>query len=145
MAHLPDPENQPQFYDSVPAKRLVAWCVDMILIVALCLLIVPFTAFAGLFFFPLLLAIVGFIYRVVTLSMGSATWGMRFAAIELRTADGARFDGSMALLHTAGYTLSFAFPLLQIVSVILMLTGPRGQGLTDLALGTVALNRRAMA
>jgi len=143
--HLPDPHTQPQFYDAVPSKRLVAWIIDMVLIILMCLVIVPLTAFAGLFFFPLLMVLVGFVYRVVTLANGSATWGMRFVAIELRTADGTRFNTAMALLHTAGYTLSLAFPILQVISVIMMLTSARGQGLSDQALGTVALNRRALA
>ncbi len=144
MFNLPDPDRQPQFYESVPAKRLIAWIIDTVLIVVACVLIVPFTAFTGLFFFPLLIAVVGFVYRVATLSSGSATWGMRFAGIEFRTAQGARFDATMAILHTAGYTISFAIMPLQVISVILMATGPRGQGLSDMVLGTVALNRRVL-
>lgn len=145
MFNLPDPDRQPQFYESVPAKRLFAWIIDTGLIVVVCVLIVPFTAFTGLFFFPLLIAVVGFVYRVVTLAAGSATWGMRFAGIELRTAQGARFDATIAIAHTAGYTISFAIMPLQVISVILMATGPRGQGLSDMVLGTVALNRRVLA
>ena len=34
-------------------------------------------------------------------------------------------------------------PLIQIVSMGFMLLNPRGQGLTDIVLSTVALNRRA--
>ncbi|MEO1381406.1 MAG: RDD family protein, partial [Pseudomonadota bacterium] len=52
-------------------------------------------------------------------------------------------DTSQAALHTLGLTVSFAFILLQVVSVILMLTSARGQGLSDLLLGTVAVNQRA--
>lgn len=145
LAHLPDPDRQPQFYETVPAKRLLAWVIDTVIIVALSLLVLPFTAFTGIFFFPLLLLVIGFAYRVVTLANGSATWGMRFAAIELRSADGARFDLGTAFAHTLGYTVSIAVPILQVVSVVMMLTGARGQGLTDNLLGTAALNRRAVA
>jgi uncharacterized RDD family membrane protein YckC len=145
MYNLPDPDQQPQFYESVPAKRLLAWVIDTVLTVAICVLILPFTAFTGLFFFPLLIAVVGFIYRVVTLSGGSATLGMRLTAIELRTRDGARLDSGTALAHTIGYTVSFMIPVLQIVSVVMMLTGRLGQGLSDSLLGTVMLNRRARA
>ena len=145
MIHLPDPETQWQFYEGVPMKRLLAWCVDMALIVVLSVLILPFTAFTGIFFFPFLLLAVGFVYRTVTLAAGSATWGMRLLAIEFRTLSGARFDLGAALLHTTGYSLSMAFFPAQIVSIVLMLTSARGQGLTDHILGTVALNRRAVA
>jgi uncharacterized RDD family membrane protein YckC len=143
MTALPDPHSQPQFYASVPAKRLFAWIVDSVVIFVLCLCVVLLTAFLGAFIWPLLYLVIGFAYRVVTLANGSATWGMRIAGIELRDAHGQRFDTSQALLHTAGFTLSLALPILQVISVVMMLTGARGQGLTDAALGTVALNRRA--
>ncbi len=142
MPQLPDPFAQPQFYRSVPTKRLVAWLIDLVLIVVICVLVLPLTAFLGLFFWPVMLLVIGFAYRVVTLANGSATWGMRFAGVELRDAQGARFDLSLAVGHTIGYTVSFAFPILQVISVVMMLTGARGQGLTDAVLGTVALNRR---
>jgi len=143
MYDLPDPDSQPQFYASVPSKRLLAWVIDTLLILLACIAILPFTAFTGLFFFPLLFLVVGFAYRLVTLANGSATWGMRIAAIELRCSDGSRFDFGTAAAHTLGYTVSISIPILQVISIVLMLTNARGQGLTDNLLGTVALNRRA--
>lgn len=140
---LPDPDTQPEFYADVAAKRLVAFVVDTVVIIVLSLLVVPFTAFTGLFFFPVLMAVIGFAYRVVTIARGSATWGMRLVAIEFRAADGRRFDLGLAFAHTLGLAISFALPLLQVISIVLMLTRPRGEGLSDLVLGTVALNRRA--
>ena len=142
---IPDPYHQPEFYADVPVKRLLAWVVDSLLIAALVALIIPFTAFVGLFFLPVLFLILGFLYRWITIAGGSATWGMRLMAIELRDGYGRRFDSATALLHTLGYTISLAFPLLQIISIGLMLTGSRKQGLTDHMLGTVAINRRAGA
>lgn len=141
--HLPDPVSQPEFYADVPTKRLIAFVVDSLVIVLICLAILPFTAFTGIFFFPVLTMLVGFAYRVVTLARASATLGMRLTAIEFRAADGARFDLGLAFAHTLGFTISLALPILQIASVVLMLTGPRAQGLSDLVLGSVAINRRA--
>ncbi|MEO0391392.1 MAG: RDD family protein [Pseudomonadota bacterium] len=141
--HLPDPDRQPEFYTGVPLKRLLAWIIDMVLIVGLAVLIIPFTAFTGLFFFPALVAIIGFLYRLITLTGGSATWGMRFAGIELRTAAGQRLDLSAAFLHTLGYTVSLTIAPLQLVSVAMMLLTDRGQGLSDMVLNTAMLNRRA--
>lgn len=138
----PDPAVQPQFYEGIPMKRLLAWLVDMVVIVLVCLLIVPFTAFTGLFFFPLLMLVVGFVYRWATLANGSATWGMRLLSMELRRGDDRPFDGGTALMHTLGYSVSIAFPVLQLISVVLMATSERRQGLTDMVLGTVPLNRR---
>ncbi|WP_294609193.1 RDD family protein [Roseovarius sp.] len=141
--HLPDPDTQPEFYADVPTKRLFAFVVDTIVIIAISILIVPFTAFTGLFFFPVLTVMVGFAYRVITIAQASATWGMRLTAIEFRTAQGTRFDLGMAFAHTTGFTISVMLPLLQVISIVLMLTTARAQGLSDHVLGTVAINRRA--
>lgn len=140
---LPDPYHQPEFYADVPVKRLLAWVVDMLLTAALTALVIPFTAFVGLFFLPVLYMMLGFLYRWITIAGGSATWGMRLMSIELRDGRGSKLDGGMAFLHTLGYSISLAFPILQIVSIGLMLTGDRKQGLTDNVFGTVAINRRA--
>lgn len=143
MSQLPDPHFQPQFYTFVPTRRLIAWIIDTIVILALSALTVVLTAFVGAFFWVFLFAAIGFAYRVVTIANGSATWGMRFAGIELRSAHGERFDLGLAIAHTAGYTVSMVLPLLQLISIVMMLTGARGQGLSDAFLGSVALNRRA--
>lgn len=142
MTALPDPDYQPQFYQAVASKRLLAWVIDSVIIAALCFGVSVMTVFIGFFFWPLLFLILGFAYRVVTIANGSATWGMSFAGIELRTLSGHKFDMRLAVLHTAGYTISLMMPLLQVVSVVMMLTSSRGQGLTDALLGTAALNRR---
>jgi len=139
----PDPQIQPQFYDGVPTKRLLAWVVDTLVITALVLVMIPFTAFIGLFFLPLLYIILGFAYRVVTLSRGSATWGMRLMAIELRDMRDQPLDTGTAFVHTLGYTVSVMFTPLQLISMVLMLSTERRQGLTDMVLGTTALNRRS--
>lgn len=139
---LPDPVRQPEFYDSVPSKRLLAWVIDSVLIGLMVVLILPFTGFLALFVLFPLYFLVGFVYRIITLSRGSATWGMRLMAIELRQQNGQRFDLSTSFFHTLGYTVSFSFTILQVISVVLMVTTDRGRGLTDHLLGTVALNRR---
>lgn len=140
---LPDPKTQPEFYADVPVKRLVAWVIDMVLIAILCVLILPFTAFTGIFFFPFLILVVGFLYRVVTLANGSATIGMRFVGLEFRTQHGERFELGHAFLHTLGYSVSLSFGVLQVISIVLMLTTSRAQGLTDHVMGTVAINKAA--
>ena len=138
----PDPFRAPQFYASVPSKRLIAWIIDTAITLLLTVLVIPFTAFVGLFFFPLLALIIGFGYRSVTIGASSATWGMRMMSIELRDARGERFDFSQALVHTLGYSISMAFVLIQIVSIIMMIGSARGQSLSDMALGSLMINRR---
>ena len=139
----PDPERHGAFYEGVLPKRLLAWVIDLVLIALVTAVIVPFTAFTALFFLPFLFLVVGFVYRWFTLSGRSATWGMRLMNIEFLDRNGQRFDGATAMLHTLGYTMSMAFVMPQVVSVVLMLTSSRGQGLSDLILGSVAINSPA--
>lgn len=140
---LPDPDTQAEFYQDVTFKRFLAWFIDTAVIFVICVLVLPFTAFTGILFFGALLFVFGFAYRVVTLATGSATWGMRLMSLEMRQSDGARFGLGAAFLHTLGFTISVAFPILQIISIVLMLTTARKQGLTDHVMGTVAINRAA--
>lgn len=139
---LPDPNTQSGFYAGVAVKRLLAWVFDVVIIAALVFLVGIFTLGLAWILFPLML-LVGFVYRWMTIAGGSATWGMRMMAIELRTREGQPLDGGTAFLHTLGYTVSIAVSPLQLISVILMLFSPRGQGLTDMLLGTAMLNRSA--
>ena len=140
---LPDPAHDADFYARVPTKRALAWVADVTLVLIVSILILPFTAFTGIFFFPVLMMMVGFTYRWFTIAGGSATWGMRLMGIELRDHTGARLNGVTALLHTAGYTVSVVTFPLQLISAALMATTPRGQGVSDYLLGTTAINRPA--
>ncbi|MEP2642141.1 RDD family protein [Roseobacter sp.] len=140
---LPDPQTQPDFYKDVAFKRLLAWVVDAVLTFVACVVILPFTLFTGLFVFPLMFLVVGSIYRVITIATGSATWGMRLFAIELRDATGGRMTASGAAMHTLGYTISWAIAPVQLVSMVMMAITERGQGLSDQVMGTVMINRRA--
>ncbi len=140
---LPDPTRESALYADIPLKRLIAWVIDGVFVAVLIAFILPFTFFTGLFFLPFLWLVVGFLYRWMTISGGSATWGMRLTAISLRDHNGQRLDGGTALLHTLGYTVSLAVFPLQLISIVLMLVSPRRQGLTDHILGTAAVNRAA--
>ena len=144
-ATLPDPHAQRAFYQDVPLKRLLAFVFDLAVIFALTFLVAIFTFGLGFFLFFGIFALVGFIYRVATLAGGSATLGMRMMAIELRTHRGDRFGFAEALIHTIAFYISFGVFPVQAISVAMMLTTSRGQGLTDMLLGTVALNRRAQS
>ncbi len=141
--HIPDPETQPEFYHDVPVKRLVAWGIDTIIILFLCVIVLPFTAFVGLFFLPLFFLTVGFFYRLATVAQGSATLGMRLLSVEIITLDGQRLNGVYAFWHCLAYTAFCLLPPLLAASGVMMLTTARGQGLADVMLGTVAVNRRA--
>jgi len=142
---LPDPDLQAAFYAGVPAKRLLAWLIDALVIGVLVLAALPLTVFIGVLFMPVLFLVLGFAYRFITIAGASATPGMRLMAIEFRDRAGQRFDGSLALSHTLLFTLACAVAPLQLVSAVLMATSARGQGLGDMLLGTTAINRAAAA
>jgi uncharacterized RDD family membrane protein YckC len=139
----PDPLIKPEFYADVPAKRLIAWVIDSLIVGILTAIIVPFTGFTALFFLPLLISIVSLVYRSASLSRWAATPGMAFVAIEFRAQDGLALTPGLAFVHSLAYILSTAFVLPQVVSVGLMVVTQRRQGLSDLVLGTVVVNRSA--
>lgn len=140
---LPDPDRHADFYRGVTVKRGLAWVIDAIATTAITALIVPFTAFTALFFLPFLFLAVNFVYRAASLANTSGTPGMWLTGIEFRRMDGDRLDTGTAIAHTMGTMVTWAFLLPQIASVLLMLFGPRGQGLSDLVLGTAAIKRPA--
>ncbi|MBE3640339.1 RDD family protein [Mangrovicoccus algicola] len=138
---LPDPETGRAFYDGVLRRRFLAWLVDLVLITGLVMLAIPLTAFTGLFFLPVLWLAVSFLYRWATLSRSGATWGMRFAGIELRNQDGTQPGATIAAAHAGAYlAMTMVFPA-QLISIAVMCASRRGQGLHDLILGTAMINR----
>ena len=140
----PDPATQGYFYADVPVKRGIAFLFDTVLIAFLVALIVPLTGFLALFFLGALYVAVSFVYRWLGLARASGTLGMRLMGLEFRDARGLRLGGAMSFVHTLFYALSVAFVFPQIISVLLMVFTRRGQGLSDLVLGTVLVNRAAL-
>jgi uncharacterized RDD family membrane protein YckC len=138
---LPDPVTDPQFYEGVAVKRLIAWLFDTVLVFLASTVIVVFTLFLTLPLFPLIFVLTAFAYRTLTIASRSATWGMRLMAIELRNFRGHRFSSAEAAGHTALFMLASGFFLPQLISVVMMLVGPRAQGLHDLVMGSAAINR----
>ncbi|ETA51004.1 RDD family protein [Ponticoccus alexandrii] len=140
--HLPCPDRQADFYSGVTVKRAVAWVIDVSVVWAIGT-VITLISIVGVFVMPMIVLAVGFLYRWLTISRGSATWGMRLMSIELRDAWGQKLDGGQAALHVLGYYLSMSVFIVQVVSMGFMALSERGQGLTDMVLGTVMLNRRS--
>lgn len=142
---LPDPVLDRQFYTRVTSKRLVAWVFDAVIISIFALIatviVALFTLGIGFLILPPIFLTTSFIYRSVTIGNRSATWGMRLMGIELRDRNGDRFDLSTGAIHTGLYLLSVATVIGWLISVIMMLGTPRGQGLPDMLLGSAAINR----
>lgn len=140
---LPDPELDSQFYENVNSRRLVAWVFDVAIAFGITTLIGMFTLGIAFFVFPLIWLAVGFLYRTLTIASKSSTWGMRIVGIEIRNRQGHKLDLGTAFLHTLIYSVSIGFFVVQLVSMVMMLSSRYGQGLPDMLLGTAAINRPA--
>lgn len=140
---LPDPELRPEFYNGLAFKRFMAWLVDLVLVGLMVALAVLFTIGIGLFFLPVIWAIIDFCYRVISLSGKAATPGHRLMGIEFRDRLGQRPNFGASVLLTLGYLVSTAFIIPQLISAVMVMVSPRAQSLTDLVLGTAAINRPA--
>ncbi len=138
---LPHPQLDRQFYEGVTTRRLVSWIFDTVLIGIISVIISIFTLGILFWFFPLVVTVVSFFYRWNSISQRSATPGMRMTGIEFRDRLGQKFSSGQALAHTFLFTVCITSVIGQIVSIVLMLTTPKGQGLPDMLLGSTAINR----
>ena len=151
IATVPSPYEDEQFYAGVPARRLVAFLIDLVIAAVLMTLIVVVGAIVGFFTFglgwlvaALLFVSADFLYRWLTISAGSATWGMAISGIELRDRRGERLDPGQAFVHTAAFYVVgigglIAVPI--ILNLLVMFLSPHRRLIHDFLLGTVAINR----
>lgn len=138
---LPDPILDAQFYDGVPVKRLIAWCVDVLVVAGLILLALLASVGLLVVVFPVLAFTLNLIYRAWTVQRWSATPGMRTVGLELRNRQGDKLSPFEAVAHSIIYILVFATLIGALVNAVMMLVTDRGQGLHDMILGTTAINR----
>jgi uncharacterized RDD family membrane protein YckC len=146
-----DPATQPELFDGILSKRIVAFIFDAIAIVllmipaALMVLLLGVLTFGiAWLLFPLLFAIVALGYVGFTLGGSrSATPGMRLAGVTMRTWNGQKMFPVLAIMHALVFWFSVG-----ILTPFILLVGLftyRRQLLHDLVLGVVALNADALA
>lgn len=150
VATVPSPYEDAQFYDGVMIRRLAAFFVDVVISTLLMTMIATVGLVAGFLTFglgwlvaiPLFIA-ADFLYRWLTITADSATWGMALCGIELRDRQGERLDGGQALVHTAAYYILAALGIPLLINLLVPLLSPHRRLLHDYALGTVMINRPA--
>lgn len=142
---IPDPHRDPQFYQGVPLRRLVAFGIDTVIILLLwfvgAVVISAVTLGLGTVLLPLLLFVTAFAYRWLLLARTSATVGMRLTGIEIRDANGDPLNETLAALHTGAFMVTLGLLPLAIIGWLIMTSSPTRQVLHDLPFGTVAINR----
>lgn len=145
-----DAETWPELFEGVLSKRVFGFLVDALVVLALMVPAAIVVAVLGLFtlglgwlLFGILLPLVAILYVALTLGgRHSATPGMRFAGIELRTFDGQPMFALLAVAHALLFwaSVSLLTPLILLVGLFTR----RRQLLHDIALGVVMVNSDAL-
>lgn len=152
--HAYDPDTHPELFDGVPARRVLAFVIDLVILaVPLILLWVFFFALGivtlglgfGLFgLMPVITLLWAAYYYGTTLGgPRSATIGMRALDIEMRTWYGAPSYFVLAVVHAGLFWVSTSVltPLILLVCFF----NRRGRLLHDFLVGTVVINNPARA
>ena len=146
---LPDPSTEPELFDGVLSRRVMAYIVDIVIIFAMAMVFVIAAVIMGFLTLglawitiPVIGPIAVFIYYAATLgSPQRATIGMRTFDIVLTPTSGPPLDGWKALLHPFVFwvTIWIFWPLL-----FLGLFTRRRQLLHDLITSTLMVRRSPM-
>jgi uncharacterized RDD family membrane protein YckC len=152
--HAYDPVRNPELFEGVLARRLLAFCIDFVIIsipvmlASLFILLLAIVTFGfGLILFMLLTPaamIWALFYYAVTLgSPASATIGMRIMDLEMRTWYGAPAYALLGAVHAIVFwlTVSTLTPLILLVGLF----NGRQRLLHDFLVGTVVVNNPARA
>jgi uncharacterized RDD family membrane protein YckC len=156
--HAYDPVTNPELFEGVLARRLIAFVIDIILISIPVILAGLFIAAATIatlglagvifallspLFWPLIVIWALCYYGYTFGSPASATIGMRVMDLEMRTWYGAPAYFVLGAAHALVYWLSISFltPLVLLVGFF----NQRKRLLHDMAVGTVVINNLARA
>jgi uncharacterized RDD family membrane protein YckC len=152
--HAYDPVTQPELFEGVSARRILAFVIDLVIVTvpilfaAFCILLLGLLTFGmgWLLFFLLSPAAVVWAIGYYALTFGSAasaTIGMRIMDIEMRTWYGAPAYALLGAMHAVLFwvTVSALTPLILLVGLF----NERRRLLHDLVLGTVVINNSARA
>jgi len=152
--HAYDPATQPELFEGVLARRVVAFIVDFVIISIPVVLAAMFIfafgivtlglGFALYWLLPTATVIWAIVYFGATLGgPASATFGMRVMDLEMRTWYGAPAYFVLGAVHAIAFwfTVSFFTPFVLLVAFF----NERSRLLHDIMLGTVIINNTARA
>ena len=144
-----DPAVHPERYEGVRTRRSFAFLIDAAVVLVLMAVASMIIAILGIFtlglgwlLFPAVWPLVAILYSMLTLGgPHSATPGMRFTGVEVRTLRGERMNYLLALAHSVLFWLSVSI-LTPLILVVALFT-PRKQLLHDLAISVAAIRSPA--
>jgi uncharacterized RDD family membrane protein YckC len=149
-ATLPDPSTAPELFDGVLQRRVMAYLLDVALIIAAVTVVSVLSVILGFFtlgipwlLLPVVIPAIILGYYAITLgSPMRATVGMSVFDIVLVPARGYPLDGWKILIHPIVFwiTVWVAWP----ISLVVALFTPRQQMVQDLVTGTLMLRRSPM-
>lgn len=152
--HAYDPVSNPELFEGVPSRRVIAFFIDLIIIaipiVFLAILIFMIgVATLGLGFFlyglmPAITTVWALIYYGMTFgSPRSATIGMRVMDLEMRTWYGAPAYFLLGAVHAVVFWVSIS--VLTPLIVLVCFFNERRRLLHDMLVGTVVINNEVRA
>lgn len=152
--HAYDPATDPELFEGVLSRRVVAFIIDLIIITLPLIAAAMFIFVFGLITFGLGWALFWllspasvvwalFYYGVTLGGAASATLGMRAMDLEMRTWYGAPCYFVLGAVHAIVYWVSVSVltPLILVVGFF----NPRKRLLHDIVVGTVVINNAARA
>jgi uncharacterized RDD family membrane protein YckC len=156
--HAYDPVTNPELFDGVLARRLIAFVIDLIIIaipvvlagvfmaaatIATLGIAAIFFAFLSPLFWPLIVIWAIFYYGFTFGGGASATIGMRIMDLEMRTWYGSPAYFVLGAVHAVVFwlTISFLTPLVLLVCFF----NERRRLLHDMLIGTIVINTPARA
>jgi uncharacterized RDD family membrane protein YckC len=152
--HVYDPLRDPELFESVLSRRLIAFIIDFIIIAAPVVLAAVFIFVFGIitlgfgfilfWLLPPSAVIWALFYFGLTLGgPHSATLGMRIMDLEMRTWYGAPAYFLLGVVHAIAFwlTVSFFTPFILLIAFF----NRRGRLLHDIILGTVVINNAPRA
>ena len=152
--HAYDPALQPELFEGVLARRVVAFLIDVVVITVPLIFVAIFIFMFGLvtlglgwflfFFYGPIAVIWALIYYGMTFgSPASATVGMRMVDLEMRTWYGTPCYFVLGAVHAIAFWLSVSFltPFILLVALL----NDRRRLLHDMLVGTIVINNPARA
>jgi uncharacterized RDD family membrane protein YckC len=152
--HAYDPATQPELFEGVLARRVMAFIIDVVIITVPLIFLAIFIFIFGLvtlglgWFLFFLLSPIAVIWALVYYGLtfggaASATIGMRMVDLEMRTWYGSPCYFVLGAVHAIAFwlTVSFLTPFILLVGLF----NDRRRLLHDMLVGTIVINNEARA